>query len=139
LCAVYHYFTDKAGLYIAVLEHALGEPRHEELKLDFDHMAPMEALLQLFDFIYDHFAAHPRVIALLSDENLLKAEFLERSPRTHAISSPVLSLFQKLLRGETEGTFRPGIDPLQLYVIKLRASSLTVSATTQPRCLRTKP
>jgi AcrR family transcriptional regulator len=30
---IYHYFTDKAGLYVAVLEHGLGELREEELKL----------------------------------------------------------------------------------------------------------
>jgi AcrR family transcriptional regulator len=125
---IYHYFTDKAGLYVAVLEHALGELRHEELKLDFDHMTPMEALLQLFDFTYDHFGAHPRLIALLSGENLLKGEFLKRSPRTPVISSPVLSLFQKLLRrGEADGTFRPGIDPLQLYVIIVALSYFHLS------------
>lgn len=125
---IYHYFADKAGLYVAVLEHALGELREEELKLDFDHMAPMEALLQLFDFTYDHFAAHPRLIALLSGENLLKAEFLKRSPRTPVISSPVLSLFQKLLsRGQADGTFRPGIDPLQLYVIIVALSYFHLS------------
>jgi AcrR family transcriptional regulator len=125
---IYHYFTDKAGLYVAVLEHALGELRHEELKLDFDHMAPMEALLQLFDFTYDHFAAHPRLIALLSGENLLKAEFLKKSQHTPVISSPVLSLFQKLLRrGEADGTFRPGIDPLQLYVVIVALSYFHLS------------
>jgi AcrR family transcriptional regulator len=125
---VYHYFTDKAGLYVAVLEHALGELREEELKLDFDHMAPMEALLQLFDFTYDHFAAHPRLIALLSGENLLKGDFLKRSPRTPVISSPVLSLFEKLLRrGEADGTFRTDIDPLQLYVIIVALSYFHLS------------
>jgi len=125
---IYHYFTDKAGLYVAVLEHVLGGLRQEELKLDFDHMAPMEALLQLFDFTYDHFAAHPGLIALLSGENLLKAEFLKRSRRTPVISSPVLSLFRKLLtRGEADGTFRPGIDPLQLYVIFVALSYFHLS------------
>jgi AcrR family transcriptional regulator len=125
---IYHYFTDKAGLYVAVLEHALGELRQEELKLDFDHMAPMDALLQLFDFTYEHFAEHPRLIALLSGENLLKAAFLKRSPRTPVISSPVLSLFQKLLsRGEADGTFRPGVDPLQLYVIFVALSYFHLS------------
>src|SRR5882757_7799257 len=39
---VYHYFQDKAGLYVAVLEHVLGELREEELKLDVDHVAPMD-------------------------------------------------------------------------------------------------
>jgi AcrR family transcriptional regulator len=125
---IYHYFTDKAGLYVAVLEHVLGELREEELKLDFDHMAPMDALLQLFDFTYDHFAAHPGLIALLSGENLLKGEFLKRSPRTPVISSPVLSLFRKLLaRGEADGTFRVGIDPLQLYVIVVALSYFHLS------------
>jgi AcrR family transcriptional regulator len=115
---VYHYFHDKAGLYVAVLEHVLGELRQEELKLDVDHMAPMEALLQLFDFTFDHFAAHPRLISLLSGENLLRAKFLKLSPRTPVISSPVLSLIRRLLkRGEADGTFRNGIDPLQLYVV----------------------
>jgi AcrR family transcriptional regulator len=125
---VYHYFTDKAGLYVAVLEHALGELREEELKLDVDHVAPMEGLLLLFDFTYDHFAAHPRLISLLSGENLLKAQFLKRSPRTPVISSPVLNLFQRLLlRGEADGTFRAGIDPLQLYVVVVALSYFHLS------------
>jgi AcrR family transcriptional regulator len=125
---VYHYFTDKAGLYVAVLEHVLGELRQEELKLDVDHVAPMDGLLQLFDFTYDHFAAHPRLISLLSGENLLKAQFLKRSPRTPVISSPVLSLFQRLLRrGEADGTFRSGVDPLQLYVVVVALSYFHLS------------
>jgi AcrR family transcriptional regulator len=125
---VYHYFDDKAGLYVAVLEHALGELRQEELKLDVDHMTPMDALLQLFDFTYDHFDAHPLLISLLSGENLLKAQFLKRSPRTPVISSPVLSLLQELLRrGEADGTFRADIDPLQLYVVVVALSYFHLS------------
>jgi AcrR family transcriptional regulator len=125
---VYHYFTDKAGLYVAVLEHVLGELRQEELKLDVDHVAPMDGLLQLFDFTYDHFAAHPRLISLLSGENLLKAQFLKRSSRTPVISSPVLSLFARLLRrGEADGTLRAGIDPLQLYVVVVALSYFHLS------------
>lgn len=125
---VYHYFHDKAGLYIAVLEHVLGELRHEELKLDVDQTAPMEALLQLFDFTYDHFASHPELISLLSGENLLKAEFLKRSTRTPVISSPVLRLIREILRsGEADGSLRGGIDPLQLYVMLVSLSYFHLS------------
>ena len=125
---VYHYFHDKAGLYVAVLEHVLGELRQEELKLDVDHMAPLEALLQLFDFTFDHFAANPQLISLLSGENLLKAKFLKLSSRTPVISSPVLSLIHRLLRrGEADGTFRRGIDPLQLYVVLVGLSYFHLS------------
>jgi AcrR family transcriptional regulator len=114
---VYHYFGDKAGLYIAVLEHVLGELRQEELKLDIGRTSPMDAILQLFDFTYEHFAAHPRLISLLSGENLLKAEFLKRSSRTPVISSPVLRLVRQILQaGEADGSLRGGLDPLQIYV-----------------------
>src|ERR1700733_10074274 len=115
---IYHHFGGKEGLYIAALEETLSGLRHEELKLDFDAAPPMEAMLQLFEFTYEHFAAHPRLISLLSGENLLKAKFLKRSKRTPVISSPVLTQLKKIIeRGEAKGQFRPGIDPLQLYVL----------------------
>ena len=68
---IYHYFGDKRGLYVAVLEHVIGELRHEELRLAIDHVDPREGSMQLFDFIHNHFGAHPELIHLLSGENLL--------------------------------------------------------------------
>src|ERR1700732_1694159 len=46
---IYHHFGGKEGLYIAALEETLSGLRNEELKLDFDSVPPMEAMLQLFD------------------------------------------------------------------------------------------
>jgi AcrR family transcriptional regulator len=121
---IYHYFGGKAALYLAILEHVLGALRREELKLDVDHVAPFDGILQLFDFIHDHFGAHPELISLLMGENLLRAAFLRRSRRTPIISSPLLGLIATLLkRGEATGTLRPGIDPLQLYVAMVALSS----------------
>jgi AcrR family transcriptional regulator len=114
---IYHYFGGKDHLYIAVLEQVLGELRTEELKLDVAHVAPIDGMMQLFDFTYDHFGGHPELIHLLSGENLLKARFLQRSIKTPIIASPLIRLIDELLRrGEKEGDFRRGIDPLQLYV-----------------------
>src|SRR6516162_9843907 len=59
---IYHYFGDKDGLYVAVLEHVLGELRQEELKLDIEHVSPLDGIMQLFDFTYDHFGNHPELI-----------------------------------------------------------------------------
>jgi AcrR family transcriptional regulator len=42
---IYHYFGGKDGLYVAVLEHVLGDLRREELKLDVEHVAPVEGML----------------------------------------------------------------------------------------------
>jgi AcrR family transcriptional regulator len=114
---IYHYFGGKDHLYIAVLEQVLGELRTEELKLDVGHVAPIDGMMQLFDFTYDHFGGHPELIHLLSGENLLKARFLRQSLKTPIIASPLIKLIDELLRrGEKEGDFRRGIDPLQLYV-----------------------
>jgi AcrR family transcriptional regulator len=114
---IYHYFGGKDHLYIAVLEQVLGELRTEELKLDVAHVAPIDGMMQLFDFTYDHFGGHPELIHLLSGENLLKARFLQQSIKTPIIASPLIKLIDGLLRrGEKEGDFRRGIDPLQLYV-----------------------
>ena len=114
---IYHYFGGKDHLYIAVLEQVLGELRTEELKLDVAHVAPIDGMMQLFDFTYDHFGGHPELIHLLSGENLRKARFLRRSVKTPIVASPLIRLIDELLRrGEKEGDFRRGIDPLQLYV-----------------------
>jgi AcrR family transcriptional regulator len=125
---IYHHFGGKEGLYIAALEETLSGLRSEELKLDFDQAAPMEAMMQLFEFTYEHFAAHPRLISLLSGENLLKAKYLKRSQRTPVISSPVITQLEKIIaRGEAIGCFRKGLDPLQLYVLIVSVSYFHLS------------
>jgi TetR/AcrR family transcriptional regulator len=121
---VYHYFGDKDGLYVTALEHVLGELRHEELKLEVDHVDPLVGMLQLFDFIHAHFGSHPELIPLLSGENLLRARFLRRSVKTPILASPLIELIARLLvRGARERVFRSGIDPLQLYVVMVALSS----------------
>jgi len=114
---IYHYFGGKDQLYVAVLEHVLGQLRAEELKLDFEQVGPVEGMMQLFDFTYDHFGQHPELIHILSGENLLRARFLKKSSRTPVVASPLIAMIAELLsRGEKAKLFRRGIDPLQLYV-----------------------
>lgn len=114
---IYHYFGGKDRLYVAVLEHVLGELRAEELKLDVEHVGPVDGMMQLFDFTYEHFGAHPELIHILSGENLLRARFLKKSSKTPVVASPLIAMIGELLkRGEKARIFRRGIDPLQLYV-----------------------
>ena len=115
---IYHYFGGKDHLYIAVLEQVLGELRTEELKLDVAHVAPIDGMMQLFDFTYDHFRQPSRTHSSAERREFAqKARFLRRSVKTPIIASPLIRLIDELLRrGEKEGDFRRGIDPLQLYV-----------------------
>ncbi len=120
---IYHYFGDKDGLYVAVLGQVLGELRSEELKLAVDHTPPMQGMVELFDFIHDHFGRRPQLVNILTGENLLRARFLQRSIKTPIVSSPLIDLIARLLdRGHRLGVFRGGIDPLRLYVMMVALS-----------------
>lgn len=114
---IYHYFGDKSGLYVAVLEHTIGDLRQEELRLEVDQVDPLEGLLELFQFIDRHFATHPELITLLSGENLLRGRFLRNTAKPPIISSPLMPLIEELLRrGERKHLIRAGVDPLHLYI-----------------------
>ena len=117
---VYHYYADKAGLYVAALEHVLGQLRAEELKLKFDALAddPLDGLMRMFAFTFNHFAKHPELIRMLSSENLMQAKFLKGSVATPVVASPVLNQIAALIKaGEASSAIRSGIDPLHLYVM----------------------
>ncbi|MGA7803038.1 TetR/AcrR family transcriptional regulator [Bradyrhizobium sp.] len=115
---IYEQFGSKSELYVATLESALGGLRTEELRLDLEHLDPLEGLLKLFDFMNGHFERNGHLVSLLRTENLMKARYMKKSPRIHEMSSPVLSMTKRLLaRGVAEGRLAADIDPLRLYVM----------------------
>ncbi|TXM98855.1 TetR/AcrR family transcriptional regulator [Methylobacterium sp. WL64] len=125
---LYHHFPGKSGLYVAVLENALGELRQQELSLDIEQADPLEGLLQLFDFLNDHFEANQDLVRLLSGENLLKARFMRRSAVIREMSSPTLAMIDQLLaRGGESGDLAPGHDPLRLYVLMVALTQFHLS------------
>ena len=62
----------------------------------------------------------PRIhhfVRLTSTENLHKGKFIKVSKRIPVLSSPLIETMRQLLhRGEADGIFCSGTDPLQLYV-----------------------
>jgi AcrR family transcriptional regulator len=125
---LYHYFGSKSALYVAVLENALGGLRSKELRLDVEHLDPLEGLLQLFEFMNSHFEQNRDLVTLLTAENLLKARYMRRSPKIRDMSSPVLDMIAKLLkRGTASGQFSESLDPLRLYVLMVALSQFHLS------------
>jgi hypothetical protein len=54
---------------------------------------------------------------LLDNENLHKARNLKRSPGIRQRNSPLVAMIEDLLRrGAATGAFRPGVNPVQLYI-----------------------
>ena len=114
---LYYYFGDKEGLWLAVLEAAYAQIRHEEQKLHLLDLEPAAGVRALCAFTWRYFVAHPEFLSLLNTENLHRARYLKRSTRIQALHSPlVVTLSELLVRGHREGVFRPGVDPVQLYI-----------------------
>jgi AcrR family transcriptional regulator len=115
---LYEHFGSKSALYVATLENALAALRAEELALDVEHLDPLEGLLQLFEFMNGHFERNGHLVSLLRTENLMKARNMKKSSRIHEMSSPVLSMTERLLsRGVADGKLAADIDPLRLYIM----------------------
>ncbi len=112
---IYHYFGSKEGLYIAVLEEAYMGIRAMEQSLQLDKLEPLEAIQKLVESTWDYYVANPAFLALVNQENLLRAEYLKRSGIVQRQTSTLLRRVKKVLdRGVKDGSIKPGIDPMQL-------------------------
>lgn len=114
---LYHYFANKDDLFAAVLEQTYADIRAAEEDLDLTHKPPRDAMEALIGFSFDYVSANPHFIALINEENLHHGAHIARSQNARALNSPLVGTIARLLeRGERTGTFRTGVDPVQLYI-----------------------
>jgi AcrR family transcriptional regulator len=114
---IYYYFADKEKLFQSVLEQAYRHIREEEHKLELRVHKPADAIRLLVEFTWNYYLDHPEFLTLLSSANLHKARHLQESERIRAMNSPLVQTLGDILeKGRSEGLFRGGVDPVQLYV-----------------------
>lgn len=114
---IYHYFGSKDRLFQTVIEDAYRDIRAAEAGLDLAGMPAAEALEKLVRFTWRYYLEHPEFLTLVNSENLHKAKHLKSSTSIEAINRPLHGMVQDILdRGVREGTFREGIDEMQLNV-----------------------
>jgi AcrR family transcriptional regulator len=114
---IYYYFEDKERLFQEVLEQAYRDIRAEETQLRLLELDPPTAVRRLIEFTWDYYLQHPEFLTLLNSANLHKARHLAESKRARELNSPLIETLAAVLeRGRREGTFRGGVDPVQLYV-----------------------
>jgi len=114
---IYYYFEDKEKLFQAVLEQAYRDIREEEAKLHLLDLEPATAVRRLIEFTWDYYLAHPEFMTLLNSANLHRARHLQESKRARELNSPLVETLAGVLeRGRRDGSFRGGVDPVQLYV-----------------------
>jgi len=114
---IYHYFGDKQGLYLAVLETTYAAIRTAEIGLHVTDRDPVDGMRVLIEFTWNYFIAHPEFLSLLATENLNRAAYLKKSRRIRDLHSPLVGMISTLLeRGAASGVFRKRVDPVQLYI-----------------------
>ena len=95
---------------------ALDFPTAEQA-LDLEHRDPREALKRLVEFTWRYYLEHPEFMTLLNSENLHKGRHVRNSRRVRELHSPLVETLRAILRrGATQGFFRKGVDPVQLYI-----------------------
>lgn len=115
---IYYYFGSKERLYAAVLEEMYGGIREAERHLLPEELPPLDAMRRLVELTFDYHATHPDFVRLVTVENIHAARHLAQSATIGQRNHAVLGLLRRLLaRGEAEGVFRPGIDPLDLHML----------------------
>ena len=114
---IYSYYGDKDDLYAAALREAYIQIRAGEQELDLEHKSPEEAIRALVSFTLNHFRSKPWFISMLNTENLHRGTTIARIHDVSEIQSRLVQELKIILeRGQDEGIFRQGIDPVDLYI-----------------------
>jgi len=114
---IYTYFGDKDAVYAAALREAYVQIRESEKQLNFENLESVEAIRSLVAFTLEHFRNNPWFIIMLNTENLRGGEAIRKIHDVEHIQSHLVKKLGEILaKGEKEGKFRAGIDPVELYV-----------------------
>ncbi|MND47570.1 HTH-type transcriptional repressor NicS [compost metagenome] len=115
---IYYYFGSKEQLYVEVLEKLYGDIRSTEGKLHLAELEPREAIRRLVEFTFDHHDRNVDFVRIVSIENIHYGEYVKQSTAIRSMSTTILDTMGEVLRrGQAEGLFRPGINPLDLHLL----------------------
>lgn len=114
---LYHYFSSKDDLFVAVLADIYQELRSQNESLVLDDYEPEAGIRRLIAHTYRYFADHPEFIVLVNSENLMKASHLKQSQDVRSMFSPLSKRLGELIaRGQEQGIFRQDVDIVELYI-----------------------
>jgi AcrR family transcriptional regulator len=125
---IYYYFEGKDDLYRAVLERAYLRVRESESQIDVEQGSALEALRRLIEHDVRYHSQHPELVRLVMNENIHRAEHLKQIQALPEGNRKVVEILGRIIqRGEAEGSFRKGIDPIKLHMNMTALSFYNVS------------
>lgn len=111
-----YYFGAKERLYIAVLEQAYAGIRDAEAALDLEGLPPAEAIRRVVEFTYNYYVGHQSYVRLVVAENQAKGRHLRKSKAMRTLNRPIIELLSRVIdRGQRDGRFRRGVDPVEVH------------------------
>ena len=123
-----YYFGSKEKLYLAVLEDVYSEIRQAEGELDLDHLAPVAAMRRIVEFTFRYYIDHENFVRLVIAENQAKGRHLRKSKAMRTLNRPIVERLSRVIeRGQAEGSFRAGIDPLDVHMAIAALGNFNVS------------
>lgn len=114
---LYHHFRSKEDLYIRVLERTYETLRRRQGDVAVEGLHPIEAMKRLCESTFQTFVDEPDVIVMLNTENLHRGRHIAKSPIIRSLYDRLSEVLRTILKdGEQKGVFRPGVDPVELYI-----------------------
>lgn len=114
---IYYYFEGKDDLYRAVLERAYRRVRESENQVDIEGGTALEALRRLIEHDVRYHSQHPELVRLVMNENIHRAEHLKQIAQLPGRNQAVIDILRRIIeRGQAEGSFRAGLDPVKLHM-----------------------
>ena len=111
-----YYFGSKEKLYIAVLEQSYGGIRDAEAQLELDDLPAADAIRRIVEFTYNYYLTHPSFVRLVVAENQARGRHMRKSKAMRTLNRPIIELLARVIeRGQAEGRFRRGVDPIEVH------------------------
>jgi AcrR family transcriptional regulator len=108
---LYYYFGNKERLYQATLETIYARMIHAQREFVTPD-DPVAGMRQLVLHSWDHYYAHPELVRVLMNENLLRGKYVRQSEQVKPTSFPLVETVESLLAsGRAKGVFRDDVSP----------------------------
>jgi AcrR family transcriptional regulator len=125
---IYYHFGGKEGLYQAVLDKAYGDIRQTETTMSIDSADAEQILADHIRLTFDYHNSHPEFVRLVMNENILHGAFIKNVGGIKRRRSSIEELLGTIIeKGQAEGSFRKGIDPIDLHMTISALSFYNVS------------